>query len=63
MSDKTFKYHLHCPWCRKGETLADGRAKVTISVHCEKCNRIYHADLDSMTTERASPQKRLGRKK
>ncbi|MBQ3756420.1 MAG: hypothetical protein II873_04830 [Oscillospiraceae bacterium] len=55
------KYHLKCPCCRKGETLSDGRAKVTLSVRCEKCHQFYLADLDSLITRRALPQRRRGR--
>ncbi len=54
-------HHLHCPWCGKGETLADGRAKVTISVQCKKCGNTYLADLDKLITEKAKPQRRKGR--
>ena len=57
------QYHLRCPWCGKGETLADGRGKVTISVQCGKCNSTYLADLDTMSTMRTKPQRRLGRRK
>lgn len=58
-----FKIHLVCPWCRKGESLADGRAKVQISIQCSKCNNIFIADLDTSKTSKAKPQKRQGRKK
>ena len=61
-SKRVMTYHLTCPWCGKGETLADRRAKVTISCCCPKCGRTYRADLDEMMTERSAPQKRLGRK-
>ena len=53
--------HLGCPWCGKGETLADGRGKITISVQCRKCGFTYLADLDRAATERATPQRRQGR--
>lgn len=58
----TFNVHLKCPYgyC-KGETLSDGRAKVSISIVCSKCGGVYIADLDSMQTYRAKPQKRYGR--
>lgn len=55
--------HLICPWCGKGETLADGTAKITISVQCSKCGRVYTGDLDTMKTERSAAQKRLGRRR
>lgn len=58
-----FKYHLTCPWCGKGETLSDGRAKITISVQCSKCRNTYLADLDTMKPERSKPQRRQGRAK
>ena len=51
-------YHLLCPWCSKGETLSDGRAKVTISVQCRKCGNTYLADLDTLMTEKAKQQRR-----
>ena len=57
------RYHLKCPWCEKGETLSDGRGKITISVQCEKCHHTYLADLDRNITMRAKPIKRLGRRK
>lgn len=61
MSD--LKYHLKCPWCDKGETLSDGRGKITISVQCGKCNNTYLADLDTLKTMRSKSQRRLGRRK
>ena len=42
------KYHLKCPWCENGETLSDGRGKVTVSVVCVKCKNTYLADLDTL---------------
>ncbi len=59
----TFNRHLICPWCKKGEALADGKAKVTISVMCPKCNHFFWADLDTLETERATAQRRVGRMK
>ena len=58
-----FPYHVTCPWCHHGEVLSDGRAKVTISTVCSKCGRVFLADLDTMHTERSSPQRRNGRKR
>ena len=37
----SFNRHLICPWCKKGEVLADGKAKVTVSVMCPKCKKQY----------------------
>lgn len=56
-----FDRHLICPWCKKGEVLADGRAKVTLSVKCPKCGHVFTGDLDNLKTEKTVPQKRLGR--
>ena len=55
--------HLICPWCGKGDTLADGTAKVTISVQCARCKKVYIGDLTTMKTERSTAQKRQGRRK
>lgn len=61
---RNFTVYLPCPYqsangkkC-KGETLSDGRAKVTISVVCNKCGHVYYADLDTAKTWPAKPQRR-----
>lgn len=56
-----FHIHLICPYCHKGEALADGKAKVTLSIRCPKCGRFYTADLDTMQTEPSQPLRRVGR--
>ena len=50
----SFNRHLICPGCKKGEVLADGKAKVTVSVMCPKCKRFFWGDLDTLKTERAN---------
>lgn len=57
-----FNIHMICPWCKKGEALADGRAKVTMSIQCPKCGRFYLADLDTMKTEKGNACRRMGRR-
>lgn len=57
-----FTRHLLCPWCKKGETLADGKAKVTISVQCPKCGRFFLGDLDTLKTEKTKACRRMGRR-
>lgn len=57
----SFNRHLICPWCKKGEVLADGKAKVTVSVMCPKCNRFFWGDLDTLKTDKATAQRRSGR--
>ena len=56
-----FKHHLTCPWCGKGEVLADGIGKLTISVQCPRCKNFYLGDLDTLRTTKTRPQRRLGR--
>lgn len=56
-----FNRHFICPICKKGEVLADGKAKVTISVMCPKCKNFFLADLDTQKTEKATAQRRGGR--
>lgn len=58
---RSMDYHLVCPWCGKGETLADGVALVTISVTCGKCGRFYTANLYTLKTEKGTAQRRMGR--
>lgn len=57
---QTFTQHLICPWCAKGEILADAKSVVTISAQCPRCKHFFRADLDSLKTERAQPQRRMG---
>lgn len=66
--NQRFTVHLPCPYPKSngkghctGETLADGRAKVTISVCCPKCQSIYEADLWTMKTTPSKAQRRMGR--
>ena len=56
-----FKHHLTCPWCGRGEVLADGIGKLTISVQCPRCKNFYLGDLDTLRTIKTQPQRRLGR--
>jgi DNA polymerase III, alpha subunit (gram-positive type) len=51
--------HLKCPWCGKGEILADGTAKILVSVKCPKCGHIFTGDLDTMKTKKSMAQRRL----
>lgn len=60
-SKRNFYIHLVCPHCHKGEALADGRAKVTISLMCPKCGSFFTADLDTLKTERTNACRRMGR--
>lgn len=57
-----FNRHLVCPWCHKGEILADGKAKVTVSVMCPKCSNFFAGDLDTLQTERTKACRRMGRR-
>lgn len=59
--ENDFKRHLTCPWCKKGEVLADQKAKVTISVVCPKCDHVFTGDLDTLCTQKNIARKRLRR--
>ena len=63
MKEFQMDIHLICPWCGGSEVLADHRTKVTISVQCAKCRKIYKADLDTLKTEKSKAQKRLKRRR
>lgn len=62
MAKYNFNRHFPCPWCKKGEALADGKGKVTISLVCPKCERVYLVDLDTGKTERSTACRRTGRR-
>ena len=50
-----FKHHLTCPWCGKGEVLADGFGKLTISVQCPRCKNFYLGIWIPSEPQRRSP--------
>lgn len=52
--------HLKCPWCEKGEILANGRAKVIISAQCPKCHKFFVGDLYTLRTEKSKACRRAG---
>ena len=55
-----FQHRLSCPWCAKGEVLSNTSEKVIISVQCSRCRRVFWADLHTLKTARAQPQRRAG---
>ena len=60
---KNFYIHLVCPYCHRGEALADGKAKVTLSLVCPKCGGYYTADLETMKTDKAKDCRRTSKMK
>ena len=60
---KNFYIHLVCPYCHRGEALADGKAKVTLSLVCPKCGGYYTADLETMKTDKAKACRRTSKMK
>ncbi len=65
--DITYPITVQCPWCEKGQTLADRKADIRISCQCSKCSNFYHVDFATMKVEKAkaSPRKQQppGRRK
>lgn len=55
---KLFNRHLKCPWCKKGEVLANGNADVEISVQCTKCGRYFTGNLKTLQTEKSKACRR-----
>ena len=43
-----YKYRIKCPWCGRGEVLADQRENVTVSLMCSICKHLYLADFQNM---------------
>lgn len=56
-----FTIHLYCPWCKKGEIIADNRVKIKVSAKCHICNNTYIADLYDMETYRKIEDIKRGR--
>ena len=45
-----------CPWCGRGETLADKPAAANISCRCHDCGRFYNIDLKNQRVAKAAPK-------
>lgn len=56
--DNTYPITVQCPWCEKGETLADRTADIRISCQCSKCSNFYHVDFATMRVEKARANRR-----
>lgn len=56
--DITYPITIQCPWCEKGETLADRKADIRISCQCSKCFNFYHVDFANMKVDKARATKR-----
>ncbi len=57
-----FTIHILCPYCHKGEILADRRAKVKISVVCPICLNRFVADLYELDAYRPMEVSLVGAK-
>jgi uncharacterized Zn finger protein len=53
MCDTQFPIAISCPWCDKGETLADKTADIKISCQCPKCGNFYQIDLKNQRSLKA----------
>ena len=53
-----FCKHAYCPWCGRGQTLADTTARIRISTQCARCGHLYMIDCQTMRTFKvgASPR-------
>ena len=57
--NKQFKYRLKCPYCGRGEILADARSLVCVSVFCTTCGNLFYASLHTMRTYRSKEIERI----
>jgi len=55
MMDGDYGITVTCPWCGRGETLADKPAAVNLSCRCYECGHFYHIDLEHKRGIRAKP--------
>ena len=51
-----FPISVSCPWCERGETLADNPATVYISCRCYECGKFYDIDLKNKRALKAAPK-------
>ena len=53
MGNTQFPIAVLCPWCEKGETLADKPADINLSCRCHACGKFYKIDLKNRRAEKA----------
>jgi len=56
MMDPQFPVAVACPWCEKGETLADKTADINVSCQCRQCGKYYHIDFSTGRAKKAKPK-------
>ena len=50
-----FPIIVYCPWCGRGETLADKTADINVSCQCPRCGKYYLIDFKTGHAIRAGP--------
>lgn len=65
MGEIHYPISIFCPWCEKGETLADKPADINVSIQCPKCGNFYQIDFKKQRAvkAKAKPNKTERRKK
>jgi len=48
MTKDKLELTVKCPWCTKGETLADKPADIRISTRCNVCKQFYRIDFKTL---------------
>jgi hypothetical protein len=59
MSALQFPISVSCPWCKKGETLADKPADINVSCQCHHCGNFYNIDFKTGRAIRAGPKRKV----
>ena len=58
MSNQIMDLTIACPWCGRGETLADQRADIRITCRCNNCQRFYSIDFQTLRAKRTKAKAR-----
>jgi hypothetical protein len=56
MMDPQFPIVVICPWCERGETLANKTADINVSCQCNRCGNYYHIDFTTGRAKKAKPK-------
>ena len=64
MGEIHYPIAISCPWCKKGETLADKPADINVSIRCPKCMNFNLIDFSKQRAfkARAKPYSAVHRK-
>ena len=58
MKEILYTISVSCPWCGRGETLADKNADINVSCRCHQCGNPYQVNFQTMRVTKGKLKKK-----